>query len=581
MKLFSEVRERLRVLFFRAREERELDEELRFHVEMETEANLRRGMNPGEARRQAMIAFGGVERFKEEVRDARNLGLLEDLWRDLRFAFRRLIRERGFSIPAIATLAVGIGVTAAVFALVNAVLIQPLPYADANRLVAVGHTASGEELAETGLSTGTFLHYREYSRVLEDVGVYVEKVFTVTDPGAPEQVGTALASPSLFSVLRATPYLGRLPTADLELGGPNEVLISHDLWVRRYGADPGIIGRTIEIERERDVVVGVAEPGFHFPNPETQVWIGWSLEALVAAYGPSSGVRNLYMSGIARLKDGIAPEAAERELQRLVRSLPDAYPDITPEELQEMGLRAVIVPFKNAIIADVRMPLLLLLATAGFLLLITWANVANLSLVRAERQRREVAVARALGATGGHLARRFLTESFLLAAVGGTVGLALAYVAVEVRFGFEPEQIPRLHNVGVNGAVLGLTLGLSIFTGVLLGAVSLLSARRADLAGALTGALGRMTASRREQTGRRLLVAGQVALLALAGIGVGLLAAFALTRFLGSLLYEVSPSNPVAFAAMAALLFAVALAASYLPARRAGRIDPAGALRAE
>jgi len=525
MRLVAEIRERLRALFRRGQEERELEEELRFHLEMEVEENLRRGLSAAEARRQAVLRLGGVTQVAEATRDARGTQWLDDLARDIRHGLRRLVREPGFSLPVVATVALGIGVMTAVFALVNAVLIRPLPYPDAGRLVQVGHAASGVELATTGLSHGTLAYYRDHNRAFDGIGAYVEHIYTLSDGGAPEQVRVALSSLGLLATLGVTPQLGRLPTAeDVAIGERYAVLISHDLWVRRYGADPGVIGRTIELDRQPNVVLGVMPPGFHFPHPETQVWAAWDTDWVLREHGPSADVGDLYMAGVARLAPGVSVDQAQRDLDRLIRTLPDVYPDVTAERLERMGLRSVVVPLKTAVVGDVRVPLLLLAATGAFLLLITWANATSLSLARAERQRMEVAVERALGATSGRLARRFLSESILIAAAGGVLGLALASVAVRLRFGFDAEQIPRLGEVGMDGAALAFAVGLTLATAVLLAAVPLAAAKRPGFEGALTGAAGRMTAGRREQAGRRLLVAAQVALALTLLVGSALMA---------------------------------------------------------
>lgn len=513
-------RSRFRGLFQRDALEQELDEEVRFHLEMQTEENLRRGMSPQEARRQALLAFGGVVQHKEACRDVRGLGPLEDMARDLRYALRRLVREPGFSVPAVATLALGIGVTAAVFALVHAVLLRPLPYPDAGRLVALQHAAPGFGIDNGGQSDGTFQHYRNHNRAFESMGVYVETDgVTLSDGDDPERVRAALVTASVLSVLRATPHLGGLPTMGATGTDLPTALISHDLWVRRYGADPEIVGRKIELNRAAVEVLGVLPAGFHFPHPETQVWYGWGADASMSV----ANLRYLYLNGIARLRDGVSPEEAEADLQRLIPSLADDFSDVTPELLEQGQFRAVVVPLRDALLGDLRTALLLLLATAGFLLLITWANVANLFLVRAERQRGEVAVQRALGARDGDLVRRFLSESLALAVLGGALGLGLAYAGVQTRFGFESGQIPRLHELRLGGAVVGLTAGLAIVTGLLLGAVSFARAGRPELTTALKGALSRVTASREAQRAQRLLVVLQVALALILLIGAAVM----------------------------------------------------------
>ena len=522
MSILSELRERLRTLVFRSREERELDEELEFHLQAIIEQNLQSGVGAEEARRRAMLALGGVERVKEDVRDARGTRPLEDFARDVRFALRRLVRERAFSIPTIATIALGIGVTTAVVAMVHAILLQPLPYAEADRLVELRHGARPGALDVAGLSPGTFLHYRKGNRSFEEIAVYQESARTLTDADAPERVQAAYVSAGFFDVLRTKPHRGRFPTpADADLESPG-VVISHSLWVRRYGADPDIIGRTIEIDRHREPVIGVAQPGFHFPRPDTHVWASSRMEGLFRRFGTQVG--GFYLSGVARLSPGVTVDAAGRDMARLVHTLPNAFPNFTREALDETGLRAVVAPLKDAMVGNVRTALLLLLATSGFLLLITWANATNLGMLRAEGKRKEIALERALGATDGRLARRFLCESILLAALGGALGFLLARVAIDLRFGFAAEQIPRLGEVGVDGFVTGFALVLSLVTGILLGAISLLLARRRAAAGTLVGAFGRVTAGRREQVGRQLLVAGQICMALTLLIGSALMA---------------------------------------------------------
>lgn len=475
MRWISEVRERVRALFFRSREETEMEEELLFHLEMEAERLVRvEGLPEGEARRRAAVAFGSMGRHKEEVREARGLGWAEDLWRDLRLGARRLVREPTFSAPATLTLAIGIGATAAIFALVHSVLLRPLPYAAADRLITIGHSVPGFGVEAGGISDGLFLHYREHNRVFEEIGVYHENEQNLTDGDVPERIRLAMASPGVFAALGTAPHLGRIFTeADAGSEAPTVVMISHDLWVRRYGADPAIVGGTIETNGTPTPVVGVLRPGFDFPRPETQVWYASGPQATRA------GVRDLYRSGIARLRDGVTPEEAEADLQRLVAMLPDAFPDITPEVLREAQFRALATPLHESLVDEVRPALMLLLCAAGLVLLIAWANAANLALLRAERQRREVAVSRALGARPRDLAGRFLSESLILAALAGVIGLAVAYAGAATRFGFALEQVPRLEGLRVDTVIIAVVVGLSCASALLLALVPLLRTRHA------------------------------------------------------------------------------------------------------
>lgn len=521
------LRERLRATLWRRREERELAEELRFHLEMETAANVARGHAPAEARRRALVAFGGVARFTEEVREARGAAPLERVARDLRLAVRRLLREPGYAAPTIATLGLGIGVATAVFALVYAVLLAPLPYRDAGRLVTLRHTASGAELPMDGLSDGVFHHYRAGNRVFDEVASYLDRIRTLTDGEQPEQIRMLLVSPSFFPLLRPPVVLGRLPQADdFVFGERSGVLLAHDLWVRRYGADSGVVGRTIEIDRGTNVVVGVAAPGFSFPDRGVQAWVVYPDEVVRAAIGqpPRASLRGLYASGLARLKPGVTTADAERDLARLVRTLPDAYGDVTAQQLDELGLRPVVTPLRASIVGDVRAALLLLAGAGAFLLGITWANATNLTLVRGERLRREVAVARALGAGGGDLTRRFLCEGTVLALLGGALGLALAVLAVRLRFGFAPGALPRLDELRIGALVPATVAALTLASVALLASVSRVAVRRTNVAAVLAGGSGRMTSGHGAQVGRRVLVTAQVALALTLLVGSALMA---------------------------------------------------------
>jgi len=425
---------------------------------------------------------------------------------------RMFLRAPAFSIAVVVMLSLGIGVTAASFALVNAVLIRPLPYRDADRLVTIQHASPRAELPLDGVSPGLLRHYQTQSRTLDQIAFYQDRRSTITDPGDPELVRVATVSPEFFGVLGARPFLGRFPTeADAEFQVRTPVVISHAFWMARYGGDPAVVGRSLTIEAWVGLlyVTGVAEPGFHFPDPETHVWL-----TVVPGQMPArtrAGIRGLVYKAVARLKPGVSTQDAAGDLQGAVRRLPDVFPDVTSGLLEETGFHAVVTPLKETMIGDVRVPLQLLLATACFLLLITWANVVNLSLVRAERNHREVAIARALGATMADLARRFIGESAMLAFPAGAIALALVSVAVGMRFGLEPDRIPRLGELTIDASVLTIVTLLSIGSAIFIGAAGLLSAWRADME-ALKGAAGRMTGGVREQWGRRILVAAQMAL---------------------------------------------------------------------
>lgn len=449
---------------------------------------------------------------------------------EIRLAVRRLIGEPGLSVPAIATMAIGIGVAASVFALVDGVLLQPLPYPDPERLVSIRHDASGTELTSDRVSPGLLLHYRDGSRVFETVAGYNEMSFTFTDGSEAERVLASVVTPELFSVLQVVPQLGRVPVAsddrfdDSTNTGTLGVLLGHDLWVRRYGADPDILGRTIEIDGEpRAVVVGVAQQGFSFPNAATEAWLVQVPEKL--PWSRRAEVREgLYMGAIGRLRSGVTLEQAEVDLNRLIHGLPAAFPDVTADDISELGLRAEIRPFKDEIVGDVRVTLLLVLASGAFLLLVTWANVANLLLLRTHHRRVEIGITRALGATEPRVALRLLSESLVLTLAGGLIGLALASAATQARFGFAPHQLPRLDEVGVNAAVIGVTVMLAVVSGILMSVICLASTRQRVAGPALSALRSRSATPDREgQMGRKVLVGAQLALALTLLVGSGLM----------------------------------------------------------
>lgn len=390
------------------------------------------------------------------------------------------------------------------FTLVNGILIQPLPYPEADRLVVMRHAAPGLDMPAADQSEGTFLHYWSRSRVFEDMAVYNENVVSVTDgEGDPERVQVALVSPSFFSTLQIVPVRGRLFTQeDSRPGAPGVVLLSHDLWTRRYGADPGIVGRSVELNRMPKQVVGILPPGFGFPQPETQIWYATELDHAATRLG------DLYLSGIGRLKPGVSPEEAEADLDRLIPSLADRYADATAM-LQDAQLRAIVKPLKEVVVGGIGSALWVLLGGIGFVLLIACANIVNLVLVRAEHRQKEVAVRMALGASRGDIVRYFVTESLVLAILGGVLGLVIADAAVRLLIAFGPENLPRLHEVRIDGRVLAFTAGLAILASLLFGAVPVFR-RGPDPASALKAGGG--TANSERQRARRLLVASQVAL---------------------------------------------------------------------
>jgi predicted permease len=424
----------------------------------------------------------------------------------IRRAARRLIAAPAFTIPVVLTLAIGIGAAAAVSTLVDGVLLRPLPYPDAERLVTLRHSAPGLDIAETGQSVGTYVHYRAQNRVFADVGAYWDREQTITDGNQPERIRIAIVTPSLFSVLKVPPIVGQwLAPTD----APRTVMISHGLWMRRYGGDSSIVGRTIEINRAPSRVAGVMPPGFGFPTPETQLWLGTSLAKSQRA---GIGVHDMYVTTIARLRPGVSPDSARRDIDRMIPGLAEAYSDAPAGLLRRSQLRGIVIPLQAAVVRDVRPVLLIVGAAAAVVLLIVWANATTLVLLRAERQQPDVAVELALGATIGDLLRRFLSEATLLVLAGGIGGFVLASIAVAARFGVGTEYVPRLDDVRGGGTVVAVVVALSAVSLLLLATVALARALRLRGSGSPFRAATRLTASRERLHAQRSLVAVQLAL---------------------------------------------------------------------
>jgi predicted permease len=431
------------------------------------------------------------------------------IFQDLLLAFRALRRAPAFSIVAIVTMALGIGGTSAVFTIVNSIVLRPLPYPAADRLVVVQHSAPGLGLAGTSLSDATYLHYRGESRAFEDVGYYYENVVNVTGDGDAERVQIAMVSPSLLTTLGARTARGRLFAPDDLNARPSDivpVVISHELWLRRYGGDPAIVGRVIRLNSAARLVVGVLERGFHFPRRETQIWFADELNPARVTF------TDFRYPTVARLRPGVDLAEAEAELGRLNARLPAAYPEVTRELLTDGRFRTTVTPLARVVVGDLSNALWLLLAGMGFVLLIACTNVANLFLVRAEHRQREVAVRCALGANRGAVVRYFLSESVLLGLAAGALGLLIADSATQLLVAFGPVTLPRLHEIEVDGAVLGFTAVLAVVTALVFGAVPAARYGKPQLgAGLRQYALG-VTATRERQRIRQLLVVTQIAL---------------------------------------------------------------------
>ena len=498
---------RIGQLFRHARLEREQDEEFQFHLDMEIAHNKRAGMSDDDARRAALLAFGGRDRFREEARDARGVVMLDNLVRDVRFALRRIRRAPGFAFGAIATLGIGIGAAAGIGTIVYGVLLRDLPYKDADRLVRVSLIAPGLPQGGDLHSSSTFVHLASNTRSLSAMSAHViNDAINITDGDPPERTVAGMITPSVFALLGVTPLVGKTfaPNDTNWYGGTIPILMSERLWRRRYGADPSIIGRRVGLNYGEREVIGILPSAFDYPDPRVDVWYPLSVR------GPAR-ITDRYAHTIGRLAPGVSIEQAQAELNELLSTIPERYPVITTADLERAGARIVLQPLKAFVVAPVRGHLILLGIMVMVVLIIAGTNVANLFLLRAEHTRQETAIAISLGADRLALAQRFVVEGMLLGAASTVVAIPVAAVAVATKLGFGAREVPRLHEVGFGiGTAVAIVLA-ALVLGALVGAAALTRARSGDVAETLRGG-SRSTGNLGWRRVQRGLVTVQVAI---------------------------------------------------------------------
>lgn len=427
---------------------------------------------------------------------------------EIRHMLRRLARRPGFTAAAVLTLALGIGATVAIFSVVYGVLIRPLPYANAERLVGMWHSAPALGIDKFNQSYGSYTLYRERARTIEETGLYDVESFTVVGTGEPERLIGARATASLFSVLGIEPQIGRTFSAEEDRPeGPDVMVLGHAFWQRRFAGSADALGAVLQIDGKPWEVIGVMPEGFAFPNNEAELWVPHPIDA------EELGEVNFSYDAVGRLAPGATVEQASAELDALLRELPEAYPGaMSKQMLEQSGVKAFANLLRDDQVGDVRRLLWVLLAAVGFVLLIACANVANLLLVRTEGRHRELAVRAAMGASRGRLARQLLGESFLLAAVGGAIGIGLAWLAVRGLALLDPGNLPRLAEIRIDTPVLLFALGVTALAGLAFGVLPSLRLRDRILGAALAeGGRGGM-AGRGSQRMRSVLVVVQMAL---------------------------------------------------------------------
>jgi predicted permease len=518
--MLDDLRFRLRSLFHKTAMEAELHDELQFHFEREVEKYKRSGLSHEQARRRARLAFGGEEQVKENCRDARGTSLLETTVQDVRYGIRAMSKNPGFFAIAAFTLALGIGASTAVFSLVNTILLKPLPYPNANRVVMLWREGPLAGIGDMPFAPGEYSIVARTATAFQSLGTFKKDSFNLTGLGAPTLLEGVRASAGFFPVLGESPILGRVFTSEEDrLGREHVVVLSNSLWRTRFGGDAGIVGRNIDLNGYAYTVIGVMPASFTFPNPdgipplldvpkETQLWVPMALPAAPA------GANELGVIGLLN---------ADGSLGRIQQDMDVVEKRLEEQLPQEKGWFSRVVPLTLQTTADARRPLLLLLGAVSVVLLIACANVAGLILNRSLGRRRELTLRAALGAARSRLARQLITESLLLAMVGGITGVLFGETALYLVKHFGPDSIPHLHETGLDLRVIAYALIVTLVTGLLFGLAPAIGATRTTMIEALKEGGQRSGGSAAAPRFRNVLLIAQVAMALVLVIAAGLL----------------------------------------------------------
>ncbi len=508
MTALSRIRSLVRNLLHRERVERALDAELQSFVDALVAEKVRAGMAPGAARREALIETGGVEHVKEEVRDQRQGAWLEVLAQDARYGLRSLRNSPAFTGAAALALALGIGTTTAIVSVVDHVLLRPLAYEDANRLVVLSHGDGG-----TTVAPANFLDWRSSARAFSHMAAAEYWTPNLAGGDSPEAVNALHLSADMIPMLGVRPQLGRVFTADEDRpGGERVAVIGYGLWQRRFASDPNVLGKQVLLDGVPYAIIGVMPREFMFaPFWATHAEL-WAPLALGARAGDRSGAS---LRVFARLRPGVSIDQARSDIAAVARRLDAVNPG------SNRGVTAT--PLMDLVVGDARTPLLMLLVAVACVLLISCANVAHMLLARAAARRKEIAVRTALGAGRRRIVRQLLTESVLLAGIGGVGGILLAAWMVRALVALSPAFIPRIATVAIDGRVLGLSLAITMLTGIVFGLVPALRASAVDVAQAFKDGDRGSTSGRRRARLRSVLVASEIALALVLLVGAGLM----------------------------------------------------------
>ena len=511
MRWFRILRDRVRALFGRERVAGEIHDELAHHVDLATADYMRRGMTPEEARAAAIRQVGNVPSLQDQGYEVRGGGVIEATVSDARFALRLMRRQPAFSLIALMTIALGIGATSTIFGVANGVLLKPLPYPAADRLAMVWMDNKRLPLREDWHSFANLQDYRASNRTFEAIAAFRNRTLSLTGAGDAELLSGAAGSANLFTVLGVQPARGRVFTEQEDQPQQDAVVVlSHKLWTRVFAGDDNVIGRSIVMNGRKREVIGVMPEGFAFPLPTTEFWV-----PLAPTEQLRTSRNSLWLMAIGRMKPGISVAQAQADLDPINADLLRQFPG-------QDGYGVYVAGYHDGLVARTRPAIIALLGAVGFLLLIACVNVANLLLSRASVREREVALRTAIGAGRLRLIRQLLTESALLALVGGVLGVGLAWLGMRTLVAIAPPELPRLADITLDLRVVGFTFAIALLTGLVFGLVPALQISRTGLSQTLKEG-GRSASSGVGRMVRRTLVVVQVALALVLLTGAGLM----------------------------------------------------------
>ena len=483
--MLSDLLYRLRALFRGKEMNAEVDDELHYHLEREAEKYRRAGFSAEEAIRNAHLALGGSEQVKQKSRDSRGTKFVEDLLQDLRYAMRSFAKTPGLTALIVLSLAIGIGANTAIFSVTSTLLLKPLPYPNPDRLAILWLRSPGIGIPQDWPSPGQYEDIAKQNHVFADTALAIGGNYTLTEHSTAMKVDGIQATSSLLPMLGAKPILGRifLPEED-QPGKPETVVLTYDFWQREFAGDPNIVGRRITLDGNLHTVVGVLSPAFHLNHEIIPTIAGIDKPDFFMPppddakkpgnYGPE--VYNI----LARLKPGVTMQRAQSDIGIIAARLRE-------EKHRDPSFTISVVPLTEQVVGNIRTAMLILFGAVALVLLIACTNVANLLLSRAAVRQREIAIRAALGAGRVRVMRQLLTESIALSLMGGVAGVAIAALSIFVARKMHPGNIPRIDELGMDFRVLGFTLAISIFTGVIFGLAPALRASRVDLTASLKG----------------------------------------------------------------------------------------------